>query len=352
MRTEALAKPMPERSGRSLTLQKTACFRQWRDDLRVVRRGFAGASTNRVPSLRGRSAAAILAAAVLLPGAGCAPERGAAGRADAGGPRVVSLAPSLTEIVCAIGAADALVGRTSSCNYPADVVARTPVVGGFGKPSLEALLRVRPTVVIDVDLDDESQVQAMAEIDIRRLRIPCRRLDDIPAAIRAVGELAGRPADAERLAAEIAGGVAARRLAVASVPAAEKPLVYVEIWCDPIMTAGRDSFVSELVALAGGVNLGDEVDKDYYPVSPEWVLSRDPAVIACLYMSRDGSARSLVMNRSGWQALRAVREGRVCADLNPDVILRPGPRVLEGVEELRLCLASAPASPGGSAGLP
>ena len=90
--------------------------------------------------------------------------------------RIVSLAPSITEAVCAVGAGDLLVGRTSACNYPDEVVASVPVIGGFGTPSLELLAKARPTLVLETALADEAIGLRIDAMGLRRERIRCRGL--------------------------------------------------------------------------------------------------------------------------------------------------------------------------------
>ena len=260
-------------------------------------------------------------------------------------PRIVSLAPSLTEIVCAVGAADRLVGRTDVCNYPSNLLVHVSVVGGFGRPYLEPLLAQKPTLVLDVDLEDKSLGATFERLGIGHQHIACRRLADIPPAVRTIGRLAGRSDAGNALARSIELGIRNRRAVVEQLPPDQRPLVYVEIWGDPQMTAGRNSFVSELVALAGGRNMGDELANDYGTVSTEWVLTRNPTIILCLYPNADHRARKAVASRLGWQTLRAVQNGRVYDDFNLDTILRPGPRVLDGVEQLRRAIAESILSP-------
>lgn len=275
----------------------------------------------------------ILTCAVVALG-GCSrprPERDA-------GPRIVSLAPNLTEIVCAVNAGDRLVGRTTACNYPPAVVTNVPAVGGFGAPSLELLLKARPTIILEVDLADKSLADRLRELGIPMERVPCRNLDDIPAAIRRIGEIAGAPRAgpmADKLAAKIAELRQARRS-----PAAQ-PAVFVEIWDDPLTTAGKGSFLSELVALAGGRNVGDRVDKDFYVAAPEWVVAQNPDIILGFSGQPRSTALARMQDRPGWAGVNAVRTGRVYAGLNDDVLLRPGPRVLDGIEELRRCIEPA-----------
>ena len=291
---------------------------------------------------RGRIALLIAALGLAAACAGCG--RRAEPAPDAPGERVVSLAPSLTEIVCAIGAGDLLVGRTSACDYPSNILARVPVIGGFGTPSLELLAAARPTLILDVALGDETVGQKIASLGLRRERVRCASLDDIPEAMITVGRLVRREADALRAADRMRAEIRALRAQAAAVT--RRPKVLVEIWCDPITTVGRRSFLSELISLAGGTNAGDEVDKDYFQVSSEWVVSKVPDVILCLYMSREGSARKTVRSRDGWQVVPAVRNDRIYDDFDNNMILRPGPRILDSLAALRRCIAGPGAESG------
>ena len=251
------------------------------------------------------------------------------------GTRVVSLAPSLTEIICVVGGQDMLVGRTSACDFPPDV-SRVKVVGGFGAPSMELLTAVSPTLVFEVDLGDAAIGRKIDNLGIRRAHVTCRMLDDIPAAIENVGSLINRKDAAQAVADDLKQKIAALRGRAASET--NRPSVYVEIWHDPIMTVGTNAFLSELVYLAGGRNIGDEVAKDYFQASSEWVVSRNPDIILCLYASNKGGAKKEVMGRNGWESVKAVSRGTVYDGLNNDLILRPGPRVLQSIDLLRKCI--------------
>jgi iron complex transport system substrate-binding protein len=269
---------------------------------------------------------------MLPPGANA----GSVEPSQAAAERIVSLAPNLTEIICAVGGADSLVGRTTACDYPPSIVSNVPAVGGFGAPSLELLVSFRPSLVLYVDLEDKNLTHKMDSVGLTYTQIQCRALADIPGAVMAVGRCVHREAAASELAARLTAGIAAFR----SNPATNAPLVFIEIWNDPLMTAGRTSFVAELVRLAGGRNIGDDIEKDYAEVSSEWVLARKPDVVLCLGTPAKGAARQVVLGRAGWGNVPAVRNGRVYDRLSTDVMTRPGPRVLDGIEELRACIAN------------
>lgn len=255
-------------------------------------------------------------------------------RASAPGPRVVSLAPSLTEIVFAVGAGSNLVGRTTACDFPPEA-RNVPVIGDFGVPSMEQLAAVAPTIVLELAMADDAVAARMDRLGLKRRRVACDRLTDIPAAIREVGEIAGRRQQAQALADGIDAKVAAMR---ATLPPSDmRPTVFVEVWHDPITTAGRESFVADLVELAGGRNIGNEATTPYYTVSSEWVVARNPDVILALYMASSSNAPPIA-GRAGWNVIAAVRTGRVYSGINNDLVLRPGPRVMDGAKILRQCL--------------
>jgi iron complex transport system substrate-binding protein len=280
----------------------------------------------------------LLAAAVLLTGCGRHPQAPQAVD-PAEDIRIASLAPNVTEIICAIGGADFLVCRSSTCDYPHEVTSTLPIAGGFGTPSLEALTAARPTLVLETDLADESLTRIIQKLGLRRERLPSANVADILASITRAGELIGHTNQAAILVAEINQGLEAYR---AHAPAADqRPRIYIEIWNDPPVTAGKGSFVSDLVTIAGGINIGDSVNRDYFNISAEWVIEQDPDIMLAVYMDTKENSVTQFNARPGWSELRALKNGNVFAGQNSDVLLRPGPRLLEGVEIIHTCIAAA-----------
>ncbi|UWX58392.1 cobalamin-binding protein [Chlorobaculum sp. MV4-Y] len=251
--------------------------------------------------------------------------------------RIVSLAPSLTEMLYAIGAGPQLVGRTSACDWPAEAE-KVPVAGSFGRPSLEVLASMNPDLVLDVDLADEQAAKKMAEMHLRREHIRCQDPEELPAALRKLGALTGHVRQADSLASVIEKGLAEYRKEAATKT--HKPSIYLEIWNDPLWTGGRNSFVSRLISYAGGRNIGDAVEKEYFEVSPEWVIRENPDVIACMYMANQTPAADNVKKRPGWQGISAVRNNRVYDQFDNRLYLRPGPRILEGIAGMKKLIES------------
>ena len=268
---------------------------------------------------------------LLLLQSGCSRQQNNSNEHPTGKLRIISLAPSLTEMIFAIGAGDQLVGRTNACDWP-PAAAKIPVIGAFGRPSLELLASIHPDLVIDVDLADEETGKKIAALGMRRETFSCKTPDDIPVVLRKLGKLTGHTREADSLALSISTGLAEFKKKAANEP--HKNTLYLEIWNDPFWTGGQGSYTSALIAYAGGQNLGDAVKKEYFEISQEWVIQKNPDMIACMYMAKKSSAADEVMNRTGWENIAAVKNHRVYDRFDNSLFLRPGPRVLEGVEQL------------------
>ena len=112
-----------------------------------------------------------------------------------------------------------------------------------------------------------------------------------------------------------------------------KPKVFIEIWNDPLLTVGNESFINELILIAGGRNIADDVRRAYVHFSSEEVIYRNPDCIILTYMSKRMPLEAL-KSRLGWQGIAAIRKNRVYNDIDSDTLVRPGPRLIEGLKEL------------------
>jgi len=246
----------------------------------------------------------------------------------------VSLAPSLTELVFSLGLGDRLVGRSSACDYPPEAQA-LPVLGDFGRPNWEALLQIKPDLLLATDLEKPGLLRRLEGQGIQALLLPCESWQDLMEAARVISRELGDE-EAGRRWVEImeARRTALEQRVVLFYAERARPLVYLEVWGDPPMTAGRDSFANDLITLAGGRNIGAALGRRYATVSLEWILAEDPDAIVVAYMTTNAPVAERMMQRPGWGQLRAVRKKRICAEINPDWLLRPGPRMLDGAEAM------------------
>lgn len=246
--------------------------------------------------------------------------------------RIVSLLPSLTEILFAVGAGERVVGVTTHCTYPPEAQQGRTQVGGYVARSMstEVILSLEPDLVLA--FDDDAQATAVAEL--RRLGlsvepITLRSLADVTTAIRRVGELVGRRQAAERVASEVELSIEQLRRRVAAVPSGMRPRVFYAVWHQPLMTTGNRTFTHELIELAGGRNVFGDVDREYFNVSLEEMILRDPQVI--LGADSHGLIPELENGqRPGWSHVAAVRAGRAHG-IAGDVVSRPGPRIGEAL---------------------
>jgi iron complex transport system substrate-binding protein len=242
--------------------------------------------------------------------------------------RIVSLAPSVTEILFALGFGDRLVGVTTYCDYPVEA-RRLPKVGAFMKPSLEAIMGKKPDLVIGVDGGtDRLQAREMERLGLNVALISVAGLNDILHSIKSVARLLGREEAGEGLARKIDAQIQEVKKRVGQAPVRSVLMV---VGIRPLVAVGRKNFIDELITLAGGKNIAGDASQPWLNLPEEYVVAKAPQVIieAGMGSEREGSNKR-------WDDLRsvpAVREGRVYA-YPSDKILRPGPRVGEALAEL------------------
>ena len=241
--------------------------------------------------------------------------------------RIVSLAPHATEIICAIDAGDSLAAVDKFANCPAGSKSK-PEVDGF-TPSVEAIAALKPDFVYMVF--DPGEVAA----SLRRLDIEVLNLD-VPDSLDGVFEhieLWGRITRHEDDAGDLVGDMRKQRDDVLkSVPSSGGPRYFHEL--DPeLFTVREDTFEGSLYALLKAENIAKGADSPYPQLSNEAVVARDPQVIILL----DGQTAADVGTRPGWENIAAVRNNKICV-LNPDLLSRPGPNIIDGLESLKECL--------------
>ncbi len=245
--------------------------------------------------------------------------------------RIVSLLPSLTETVCALGACERLVGVDRYSNWPAQV-AQLPVVGGGLDPNIEAIVALRPDVVL---MATSSRAQARLEsLGVPVVALEPKTYADVQRVLGKVGQVLGVQ-DAQQVWRAIDAGVKA---AAQSVPSAARGArVYFEVNSGPY-AAGQASFIGETLTRLGAGNIVPASLGPFPKINPEFVVRADPDLIMVSVRSADGLAA-----RPGWAQMRALREGRLCRfdRAQSDVLIRPGPRMAEAARIMATCLGSA-----------
>ncbi len=237
--------------------------------------------------------------------------------------RIVSIVPSVTEMVYAVGLGDRLVGATAWCTYPEEAK-KLPKVGDVNI-NIEAVLALKPDLVVaDVSMSSAT-IDKLRELGIPVLAVNARNISEMLDALVLLGTAGGRGDDARLLAASLSDRVEKVRRAAAA--AKSRPSVFVEIWNEPLMTAGGGTYVDELITLAGGRNIAGKTTG--WPMfSSEAVIAENPDLIILTNFNR-GEA----MGRKAWAGLAAVKSGNV-VEFNPDLLVRACPRLVDGLEML------------------
>ncbi|MFV1987356.1 MAG: ABC transporter substrate-binding protein [Gemmatimonadota bacterium] len=237
--------------------------------------------------------------------------------------RVVSLMPAATEILFAIGAGDRLVGRTRWGVHPPRA-ADVPSVGDGVRPSLEAVLAVRPDLVV---LFEGSDTQGVADrlraLGIATVALRHNTLHDLERNVMALGEAVGCVEAAAELNERIRGDL---RAVADAVRPTTRVRVYYDVWADPPITVGQGSFLDSLLTLAGAENVFGDLGPAAPQVGLETIVQRDPDVIVHPVTSLPGGVGPPPDERPRWKLIPAVAEGRVLT-VDADLLGRLGPRI-------------------------
>lgn len=242
--------------------------------------------------------------------------------------RIVSLAPSVTETLFALGFGDRLVGVTTYCDYPAEAK-KLPKIGGFMSPSLEVIVAKRPDLVIGVSSATHPvTVREMERLGLKITLISLASVSDILSSIKNIARSLGNPDAGEQLVRKINRQVDEVKKRIAAAP--RRPTL-LAVGLRPLVAVGGKNFIDELITLAGGENIAGSATQPWLSLPDEYVVAKAPQVIIEAGM---GSERSEPAKHwADLKSIPAVKERRVYA-YPSDKILRPGPRIGEGLEEI------------------
>jgi len=239
--------------------------------------------------------------------------------------KIISLVPASTEIMFALGVGDRLIGASDFCDYPAEAkdILR---VGGFDVPNLELIVSLEPDLVLAASLHKET-VETLEALGIPVLALDPRSIEDIYANIEVLAIAVGKEQEGADLVNDMKDQLNQVAQVLAGISDSDRPVVYYEVWYPGPMTAGSDTFIHEMITLAGGKNLA--WDTTGWPtLQEEELLERNPAIIIHGHFDTESSVFS---GREGWNVLTAIVENNIHF-INPDIINRTGPRVSEAVE--------------------
>jgi iron complex transport system substrate-binding protein len=248
--------------------------------------------------------------------------------------RIVSLTAGDSEMLAAVGVAARVVGVDAFTNYPAEMAAKPKISGANGAPNVERIIALNPDLVLSWGQFTTQADSALLQAHINVVALPVAGLDGTLTEIRLVGQLAHASATADALVKSLQQRINAVRQKVAS---AAPPSVYMEIGFTPPppYVVGGGSFENDLVQDAGGSNIFASLTENggFPTVSVESIIAANPQVIILTEDPQYGGDPALVYQRAGWSGIAAVQAHRVY-NINPDIVSRPGPRLVDALEQI------------------
>ncbi len=248
---------------------------------------------------------------------------------------MISLAPSNTEILFAIGAGKQVVARDDFSNYPEETKDIPSAGGNMGKYSLEEITRLQPDLVLASPLTPADAIKSLKDITPNVFVVDNPKdLDGMYANLTTIAALTGHTAEAETLVSDLKARVQVIQEKTAGIT--EKPKVFYELDAtEPAKpwTSGPGTFIDKLIVMAGGQNIGSILTGDFAQMSQEELIVQNPEIILLGDALYGGIKPEQVAARPGWDAIQAVKDQRVF-EFNDDLVSRPGPRMVQGLEEL------------------
>jgi iron complex transport system substrate-binding protein len=247
--------------------------------------------------------------------------------------RIVSLAPSNTEILYAIGAGSQVIGRDEISDYPPEALEVASIGSTYGELNTEAILALNPDLVLAATITTPEQVQALESLDVPLYLLPNpMTFDGLFENLLTVGELTGKQEQAQELVDELSKRVEA---VLGKTADAEPVLVFYEVdGTDPTApwTTGKDTFQNVLIGMAGGENVAADI-QGWGQMSLEELVTRDPQVVIFGEGSWIPTTAESLAARAGWADISAVQQGRVYG-LDTNWVDRPGPRLVMALERM------------------
>lgn len=241
--------------------------------------------------------------------------------------RIVSLAPSHTEILFGLGLG-ARVGVTAFCNYPPEALGK-PSVGAYWGPSLEVIVALAPDIILADVHAHGALVPELSSLGLRMFVTDAGTVEEVFTVILDVGRITGAARQAEELVAGLRSRCDTLQATALARRGTGAPRVFRVIDAG-LWTAGPGSFMHDLTRLARGENVAGDAAAPYVQFSMEALLERDPDV---MLLAVPGDEYPVLASIPGWTSLRAVREGRVFF-LDPDTVSRPGPRIVDALDQV------------------
>lgn len=251
--------------------------------------------------------------------------------------KIISLAPSNTEILYALGLADKVVAVTDYCNYPPEVKQK-PSIGGYTTPSIEKVVALSPDLILATSMHEKQVIPQLEARGMTVLALAPKTLDDVLAAIKLVGEVTGKKEESAYLLTRMQKRIKTVTDKTNGLPEDKRPPVFYLTWHDPLMTSGQGTLHYELIQKAGGRSIFPEV-VGTQAVNLESIVARNPQVmIAGIGMASGGDKPFLYLKaETRLQNTEAGKNGTIYK-IDIDLTGRAGPRIVDGLEQFARCI--------------
>jgi iron complex transport system substrate-binding protein len=246
--------------------------------------------------------------------------------------RIISLAPSNTEILFALGLGDRIAGVTDYCDYPPEAKTK-PSIGAYDNPNIEEIIAKEPDLVLATDAQPESIYQQMESHGLTVVALVPHNMDEVLSSITLVGKITGQDEAAATLVTDMQKRINAVTEKTSKLTAAQKPRVFYIIWHDPIWTTGAGTFEDSLIEMAGGTNIAHEL-KGYVGMSLEALINDNPQImIAGVGMGTGEDLPLQFIKTEPRLEDTDARKNNKISSLDMNIVSRPGPRIVDALEE-------------------
>jgi iron complex transport system substrate-binding protein len=243
--------------------------------------------------------------------------------------RVISLAPSVTEMLYAIGLDQEIVGVTQFCDYPPAALAKPKV--GYSNPNIESIVALQPDLVLAPrEFLRSGTLDKLEQVKIPAFILEAKAIEDIPSHIQTLGRMLGRSATADRVATDMRQRMGEIKKKTESLP---RPRLLYVLNSQPLITVGPGSFIHQLIELAGGANIAAAAKSAYPRLNMEAVIKEDPEILLFPVGRSEGIPPGEQQLWRRWSMLSAVKHDRF-HQIESNLLNRPGPRIVEGLEHL------------------
>ena len=246
--------------------------------------------------------------------------------------RIISLSPNITETIFALGCEKNLVGRSSVCNYP-EAAKKIPIAGNFARPNVERVIALKPDYIISSALQDQALIRRFEQFNIKVLFLPNKSFKDYFATLKILGKILNCAEKVELMHQQDKAELKKFQEAANKIPEADKIKVLFVVQDTPLITVGKNSFITNMIHLAGGESITAKRSKAYFNCPLEWLLMHQPDIL--IFTAIKETRVKELIKHSGWKDLDAVKHGRFFYKLNPDLLSRMGPRSIEGIKLMR-----------------